>query len=221
MHAYRSLTCGELRPQHVGATVRLSGWVHRKRDHGNLLFLDLRDTYGVTQCVLDGTSQHFPTATGLRLETVITVTGKVVARDADAVNPKLATGEIEVVVEDLAVQSVSETLPLQINSEAEYPEETRLRYRFLDLRREKLHGNILLRSRVIASYSTADDRRGLHGIPDSDPHLQLAGRRPRLSGAEPHSPGQVLRITPGPPAIQAALDGGRLRPLLPDRALLS
>ena len=151
MHAYRSLTCGELRPRHVGATVRLSGWVHRKRDHGNLLFLDLRDTYGVTQCVLDGTSQHFPTATGLRLETVITVTGKVVARDADAVNPKLATGEIEVVVEDLAVQSVSETLPLQINSEAEYPEETRLRYRFLDLRREKLHGNILLRSRVIAS----------------------------------------------------------------------
>jgi aspartyl-tRNA synthetase len=151
MHAYRTHTCGELRPQQVGATVRLSGWVHRKRDHGNLLFLDLRDTYGVTQCVLDGTSRHFPTATGLRLETVVTVTGKVVARDADAINPKLATGEVEVVVQDLEVQASSETLPLQINSEAEYPEETRLRYRFLDLRREKLHGNILLRSRVIAS----------------------------------------------------------------------
>jgi aspartyl-tRNA synthetase len=151
MHAYRTHTCGELRPQRVGTTVRLSGWVHRKRDHGNLLFLDLRDTYGVTQCVLDGTSRHFPTATGLRLETVVTVTGKVVARDADAINPKLATGEVEVVVQDLEVQASSETLPLQINSEAEYPEETRLRYRFLDLRREKLHGNILLRSRVIAS----------------------------------------------------------------------
>jgi len=151
MHVYRSHTCGELRPEHVGATVRLSGWVHRKRDHGNLLFVDLRDTYGITQCVLDGTSPHFEAAAGLRLETVITVTGQVVARGAAAVNPKLATGEVEVVVEDLAVESVSEALPLQINSEAEYPEETRLRYRFLDLRREKLHHNILLRSRVIAS----------------------------------------------------------------------
>ncbi len=92
MHAYRSHTCGELRPQQVGATVRLSGWVHRKRDHGNLLFLDLRDTYGVTQCVLDGTSAPFAAATALRLEVVITVTGKVVARDADAVIQKLATG---------------------------------------------------------------------------------------------------------------------------------
>jgi aspartyl-tRNA synthetase len=151
MHAYRSHTCGELRVQHVGTTVRLSGWVHRKRDHGNLLFIDLRDTYGVTQCVLDGGSPHFAAAAGLRLETVITVTGDVVARTAATVNPKLATGEVEVAVRDLAVHSVSETLPLQINSEAEYPEETRLRYRFLDLRREKLHGNILLRSRVIAS----------------------------------------------------------------------
>jgi len=151
LHAYRSHTCGELRSQHVGATVRLSGWVHRKRDHGNLLFLDLRDTYGLTQCVLDGTSPHFAAATALRLEAVITVTGKVVARTAAAVNPKLATGEVEVVVEDLVVQSVADTLPLQINSEAEYPEETRLRYRFLDLRREKLQRNILLRSRVIAA----------------------------------------------------------------------
>ena len=151
MPAYRSHTCGELRPRHVEATVRLSGWVHRKRDHGNLVFVDLRDTYGVTQCVLDGTSPHFEAAAGLRLETVITVTGKVVARAADAVNPKLATGEVEVVIQELTVQSVSESLPLQINSEAEYPEETRLRYRFLDLRREKLHENILLRSRVIAS----------------------------------------------------------------------
>jgi aspartyl-tRNA synthetase len=151
MHSYRTQTCGELRLRHVGSTARLSGWVHRKRDHGNVLFLDLRDHHGVTQCVLDGTSPLFAAAAGLRLETVVTLTGRVVARAPAAVNPKLATGEVELLVEDLVVLSTSEPLPLQINSEADYPEETRLRYRFLDLRRETLHRNILLRSQVIAS----------------------------------------------------------------------
>ena len=151
MHRYRTHTCGELRPSHVELTVRLSGWVHRKRDHGNLLFLDLRDHYGVTQCVLDGTSPHFGLAAGLRLETVVTVTGRVVARDATAINPKLATGEVELLVQDLVVDAVADTLPFHVSGEAEYPEETRLRYRFLDLRRERLHHNILLRSQVIAS----------------------------------------------------------------------
>jgi aspartyl-tRNA synthetase len=135
----------------VGQTARLSGWVHRKRDHGNLLFVDLRDTYGITQCVFDGGSAPFAAAAGLRLETVVTVTGRVVARAPEAVNPRLATGEVELAVEDLAVESVAEALPLQVNSDAEYPEDTRLRYRFLDLRREKLHRNIRLRSGVIAS----------------------------------------------------------------------
>src|SRR5438128_3335921 len=151
MHSFRTHTCGELRREHIGHMVRLSGWLHRKRDHGNLLFLDVRDHYGITQCVLDGSSPLFQTAEALRLESVITVAGKVARRAPGAVNPRLATGEVELPVDALSVQSSAEPLPLQVNSDAEFPEETRLRYRFLDLRREKLHGNIVLRSRVIAS----------------------------------------------------------------------
>jgi aspartyl-tRNA synthetase len=151
LHRYRTHTCGELRRPHVGLTARLSGWVHRKRDHGNLVFIDLRDHHGVTQCVLSSANPHFKTAEGLRLETVVTVTGRVTARAPEAVNPKLATGEVELAVEDLTVQSVADPLPLQVSTDAEFPEETRLRYRFLDLRREKLHRNVMLRSQVIAS----------------------------------------------------------------------
>ena len=151
MASLRTHTCGELRREHVGQPVRLSGWVHRKRDHGNLLFVDLRDHYGITQCVLDSSSPLFKTAEGLRLESVITVDGQVVPRAPAAVNPRLATGEIELAAAELVVQSVADPLPLQVNSDAEFPEETRLRYRFLDLRRETLHRNIVLRSRVIAS----------------------------------------------------------------------
>jgi aspartyl-tRNA synthetase len=151
MHSYRTHTCGELRASHVGGPARLSGWVHRKRDHGHLLFIDLRDTYGITQCVMNAQSPHFKTAAALRLESVITVTGTVVARAPEAVNPKLDTGAVEVAVQDLTVLSAADPLPLQVNSDAEYPEETRLRYRFLDLRREDLHRHIRLRSRVIAS----------------------------------------------------------------------
>jgi aspartyl-tRNA synthetase len=149
--AYRTHTCGQLRSADVGRTVRLSGWVHRKRDHGGLLFLDLRDNFGLTQLVLHGGSPHLAPAEGLRLESVVTVTGRVVARAPSAVNPKLETGDIEVEVQELAVQSVADPLPLQVNSDGEVAEETRLRYRFLDLRRETVHRNILLRSRVIAS----------------------------------------------------------------------
>jgi aspartyl-tRNA synthetase len=151
MHSYRTHTCGELRPEHAGGSARLSGWVHRKRDHGNLLFIDLRDHYAITQCVFAGGSAPFTAAAALKLESVITVTGTVVPRAPDAVNPKLATGQVELQVAELAVQSVAEPLPLQVASDAEYPEETRLRYRFLDLRRETLHRNIMLRSHVIAS----------------------------------------------------------------------
>src|SRR5438874_7457311 len=151
MASLRTHTCGELRREYAGLTVRLSGWIHRKRDHGNLLFLDLRDHYGITQCVLDGSSPLFKVAEPLRLESVITVAGKVVPRAPAAVNPKLPTGEIELAVAELIVQSPADPLPLQVNSDAEFPEETRLRYRFLDLRREKLHRNVVLRSRVIAS----------------------------------------------------------------------
>ena len=151
MHAYRTHTCGELRSGDVGRPARLSGWVHRKRDHGQLLFIDLRDNFGITQCVLSSANPCFEAASALRLESVVTLTGTVVARGPEALNPKLPTGEIELAVEGLDVQSAADALPLQVNSDAEFPEDTRLRYRFLDLRREALHGNILLRSRVIAS----------------------------------------------------------------------
>ncbi|HZH28502.1 MAG TPA: aspartate--tRNA ligase [Azospirillaceae bacterium] len=151
MHPYRTHTCGELRAEHAGQTARLSGWIHRKRDHGNLLFIDLRDHYGITQCVVDASSPVFNVAEGLRLESVITVTGKVVARSAETINDKLPTGRIELDVAELDVRSRAEQLPMPVNSDQEWNEEVRLKYRFLDLRREKPHRNIMLRSQVIAS----------------------------------------------------------------------
>jgi aspartyl-tRNA synthetase len=151
MHLYRSHHCGALRAADAGREVRLSGWVHRKRDHGNLLFVDLRDHYGITQCVIDTSSPLFRALEEQRLESVVTVTGKVVKRTAETINPRLPTGEIEVQVAALEVQSVAEALPLQVNSDMDYGEDTRLRFRFLDLRRDKMHRNIVLRSNVIAS----------------------------------------------------------------------
>ena len=151
MHAYRSHTCGELRRTHVGATVRLSGWVHRKRDHGNLLFIDLRDHYGITQCVVDTSSPIFAAMESARPESVVTVTGNVVARSAETANARLATGEVELQVRAFVLQSTAEMLPFQVAQEGDYPEEMRLKYRFLDLRTERLHANIVLRSKVIAS----------------------------------------------------------------------
>jgi aspartyl-tRNA synthetase len=151
MHAYRTHTCGALRLADSGRTARLSGWVHRKRDHGQLLFVDLRDHYGITQCVIDVSSPLFAAADALRLESVVTLTGQVAARSPDTVNPKLDTGEVELVIAAIDTQSEAEPLPLPVNTEAEYPEDMRLAYRFLDLRRERMHTNILLRSNVIAS----------------------------------------------------------------------
>ncbi len=151
MHAYRTHTCGALRLGDAGRTVRLAGWVHRKRDHGQLLFIDLRDHYGITQCVIDSSSPLFKLADAQKLENVVTVTGTVVQRSPETVNPKLPTGEIELQIAELAVLSEAEPLPMPVNTEAEYPEEMRLKYRFLDLRRESVHHNIVLRSNVIAS----------------------------------------------------------------------
>ena len=151
MHAYRTHNCGELRDSHVGERVKLSGWVHRKRDHGNLLFVDLRDHYGLTQIVSDISDEAFKAIEGVRAESVITVEGEVVARAGEAVNPNLATGQIEVHATKVTVQSHAQELPLPVAGEAEYPEDIRLRYRFLDLRRERIHQNIILRSAVIAS----------------------------------------------------------------------
>ncbi len=151
MHQYRSHTCGELTRANVGETARLSGWVHRKRDHGNLLFIDLRDHYGITQCVIDTSSPLFRQVEGTRLESVLTVTGKIVARSPETVNPKLPTGEVELQIAEFALQSAADTLPIQVNQEGDFPEELRLRYRFLDLRTERMHENIMLRAKVIAS----------------------------------------------------------------------
>ena len=151
MHAYRTHTCGALRLADSGRTARLSGWVHRKRDHGQLLFIDLRDHYGITQCVIDISSPLFPAVDVLRLESVVTLTGQVAARSPETINPRLDTGEVELVIAELETQSEAEPLPFPVNTEAEYPEDMRLAYRFLDLRREGMHANIVLRSNVIAS----------------------------------------------------------------------
>ncbi len=151
MHAYRTHTCGALRLADVGQQVRLSGWVHRKRDHGNLVFIDLRDHYGLTQCVLDVSSPLFKSVEQTRVESVVTVTGKVVKRPAETANPRLPTGEIELQITEYTIQSVSDVVPLQVNSDEDAGEEIRLRYRFLDLRRDRVHANIVLRSRVISS----------------------------------------------------------------------
>lgn len=150
MHLYRTHTCGALRAEHVGQTVRLSGWIHRKRDHGHLLFIDLRDHYGITQCVIETNNPKFNNIEHVRLESVVTLTGSVVKRDPTTVNSKMPTGDVELVIQDVHLESSSEMLPLQVNSDQEFPEETRLRYRFLDLRREKMHSNIALRSAVIS-----------------------------------------------------------------------
>ncbi|MEQ1780397.1 MAG: aspartate--tRNA ligase [Hyphomonadaceae bacterium] len=152
MHAYRTHTCGQLRAEHVGNTARISGWVHRKRDLGGLLFIDLRDHYGITQCVVTPSNPNFSRLERIRVESVITVTGDVVARDPGTVNAALATGEIDLKVADVVVISeVAEELPLPVFAEPEYPEDVRLKYRFLDLRRETLHANIMTRTKVIAS----------------------------------------------------------------------
>jgi aspartyl-tRNA synthetase len=148
---YRTHTCGELRPTHAGARAKLAGWVHRRRDHGNLLFLDLRDHYGIAQCVIDVSSPLFKEVDGVRLETVISVEGQVVERSPETVNPDLPTGQVELRIEAVEVLSRADTLPLQVNSDIDYGEEVRLKYRFLDLRREKVHRNIVLRTQVIAS----------------------------------------------------------------------
>ena len=151
MHPYRSHTCGALRQADTGKTVRLSGWIHRKRDHGQLLFIDLRDHYGITQLVIEDGQAGFAELASTRVESVITIDGLVVARSSDTANDRLATGHIEVQVQSVIVQSAADVLPLQVNAEADSGEDIRLRYRYLDLRREKMQRNIKLRSKVIAS----------------------------------------------------------------------
>ena len=151
MHAYRSHTCADLNTAHVGQEVRLSGWVHRVRDHGGVLFIDLRDHYGITQILADSDSAAFADIEKIRAEWVVQIDGWVKGRDASLVNPKLPTGEIEVYATGLTVLGEAADLPMPVFGDVEYPEETRLTYRFLDLRREKLHRNMMLRSNVVRS----------------------------------------------------------------------
>ena len=148
MHPYRTHTCGELRREEVGQVVRLSGWVHRKRDHGGVIFIDVRDQYGLTQIVVNPDNPHFAESESVRNESVITVTGEVVPRPEDTVNPDLATGAIEVVAQGFHVESACELLPFPVNQETDAPEETRLKYRYLDLRRPRLNANIRLRAKT-------------------------------------------------------------------------
>ena len=154
MHAYRSHNCVELTQANVGEKVRLSGWINRKRDHGQLVFVDLRDHYGLTQCVIDSSDACFAMVEATRLESVVTITGEVLQRSDDTINTNLPTGQIEVRIEEFTVQSAADTLPLQVNSDEDSGEETRLRYRYLDLRRTRPHQNIMLRAKIIQSIRT-------------------------------------------------------------------
>ncbi|MGF1550580.1 MAG: aspartate--tRNA ligase [Sphingomonadaceae bacterium] len=151
MHPYRTHDCAALRKSDVGEKVRLSGWIHRKRDHGGLLFVDLRDHFGITQLVAEQGSKPFETLDSLRPESVVSATGEVVARSGDTINPALPTGEIELRAAEVELLSAAEELPMPVAGEADYPEDIRLKYRFLDLRRETMHANIMLRSAIVAS----------------------------------------------------------------------
>ncbi len=164
MHKYRSHNCAQLNIENVGQNVRLSGWVHRIRDHGGLLFIDLRDHYGITQSVIDPDSKAFSLAEKIRSEWVIKIDGEVKARASDAINEKLPTGEIEVFIRNIEILGKAKELPLPVFGEQEYPEETRLKYRYLDLRRERIHQNIIKRGQIIASIRKRMVEQGFNEI---------------------------------------------------------
>jgi len=150
LNKYRSHNCNELRKTDIGNKIVLSGWINKKRDHGNLLFIDLRDNYGITQCIIDKDNSNFVKLEKIQLETVININGKVIDRKKDTINKEIETGEIEVVIENFNILGTCKELPMPVFSDQEYAEEIRLKYRFLDLRRKKIHENIILRSKVIS-----------------------------------------------------------------------
>lgn len=205
MNIYRTHNCGELRKADIGKTVKLSGWVHKKRDHGNLLFIDLRDHYGITQCVVDSNETAFSDVDKLRNECIITVDGEVIERSADTVNKENCTGEIEVRIQKITVLSFVDSLPFSISSVSDLSEENRLKYRFLDLRREKLHNNIVLRSKVISSIRDKMKNRGFLEI--STPILTSSspeGARDFLVPSRLH-PGQFYALPQAPQQFKQLL----------------
>ena len=221
MHRYRSHTCGALRDSDIGQTARLSGWCHRIRDHGGVLFIDLRDHYGITQCVADPDSPAFKEVEKFRSEWVVRIDGKVRRRPDGTDNPELPTGTVEVYVSEIEVLGPAAELPLPVFGEQEYPEDIRLKYRFLDLRREKLHQNIMTRGAIVDSMRKRMKEQGFFEF--QTPILTASspeGARDFLVPSRIH-PGQILRAAAGAAAVQAAPDDVGLRPLLPDRAVFS
>jgi len=205
MHPYRTHTCGDIRLENADETVKLSGWVHRKRDHGNLLFIDLRDHYGLTQCVIDVSSPLFQAVESARPESVITVRGPVVKRSDETINPNLPSGEVEVSIQEVTVENAAEILPMQVAGEADVGEDIRLRYRFLDLRREKIHANIMLRSHVISSIRRRMTDQGFMEI--QTPILTASspeGARDYLVPSR-HHPGQFYALPQAPQQFKQLL----------------
>ncbi len=189
MNIYRTHTCGELNISHKGQKIILSGWINKKRDHGNLLFIDLRDNYGLTQCVVDNENKVFKEIENLPLETVLKITGEVIERDKDTVNNNLFTGEIEISINDFEVLGRTKELPMPVFSDQEYSEEIRLKYRFLDLRRKKIHQNIILRSKVISFIRSEMNKLGF-----------LEFQTPILTSSSPEGARDYLvpsRLNPG------------------------
>lgn len=207
MHKYRTHNCAELNKSHTSHVVKLSGWVHSKRDHGSLIFIDLRDHFGLTQLVIDqqNTKLNLDEVSAIKLESVITITGEVAARAAEVVNPNIKTGEIEIRVSALIIESLSEQIPFQINDNNEYPEELRLKYRFLDLRREKTHKNIVLRSQVISEIRSEMTKQGFLEI--QTPILTASspeGARDYLVPARLH-PGKFYALPQAPQQFKQLL----------------
>ncbi len=189
MNKYRTHTCGELTRDHKNKEISLSGWINKKRDHGNLLFVDLRDNYGITQCVIQKSNSNFSQLEKLPLETVVKINGKVVARSTDTINLEIKTGEIEISISSFEVLGFTKELPLPVFSDQEYSEEIRLKYRFLDLRRKKIHQNIILRSKVISFIRSEMEKLGF-----------LEFQTPILTSSSPEGARDFLvpsRLNPG------------------------
>ncbi len=221
MHRYRSHNCGEPNEALAGQKIRLSGWCHRIRDHGGVLFIDLRDHYGLTQCVVDPDSPAFAQAEKLRSEWVVRLDGEVRKRPAGTENPEMPTGQVEIYVAEIEVLGPAGELPLPVFGDQNYPEDTRLKYRFLDLRREKLHANIMLRGRIINSIRSRMKQGGFFEFQTPILTASSARGRARLPCSLAPASGQILRVAAGAAAVQAIADGRGLRPLFSNCAMFS